>query len=118
MEAIRAGQRSFEHLIGVFEGSSAIEDELLHTAKTPGKFLETYDAKKEASLLHELVARQIWQCPTQYWERIGQLIETVNVESDPDVQYIPARWRTQLWPRWTASLKASNTIRSMCEPRF
>jgi len=41
-EAINAGMNSFEHLIGIFEGSSSTEGELLKGPKGPGRFLETY----------------------------------------------------------------------------
>jgi hypothetical protein len=34
-----AGQKSFEHLIGIFEGSSPREDEFLKGEKSPGRFL-------------------------------------------------------------------------------
>ena len=40
-EASSAGQRSFEHLIGIFEGSSTVEEELLKGPKGPGRFLAT-----------------------------------------------------------------------------
>src|SRR4029077_8017792 len=46
-EAASSGQQSFEHLIGIFEGSSTAEDALLAGGKTPGKFLATYDAGRE-----------------------------------------------------------------------
>src|SRR5579863_4131909 len=42
-----AGMKSFEHLIGIFEGSSPLEDEFLKGNKSEGKFLSTYDPKKE-----------------------------------------------------------------------
>src|SRR5260370_28316859 len=35
-EASNAGQKSFEHLIGIFEGSSPLEDEFLKGTKTQG----------------------------------------------------------------------------------
>ena len=51
VEALNAGQKGFEHLIGVFEGSSAAEDAFIKGApKGPGPFLRTYDARKEAAL--------------------------------------------------------------------
>ena len=68
-EASNAGQKSFEHLIGIFEGSSTAEDEMLKGPRTPGKFLETYDPTKEAALIALLAKNQTWQCPTLYWER-------------------------------------------------
>ena len=42
-EASNAGQKSFEHLIGIFEGSSPLEGEFLKGGKTETKFLSTYD---------------------------------------------------------------------------
>jgi hypothetical protein len=35
-EAASAGQKSFEHLIGIFEGSSTAEDAMLAGGKSPG----------------------------------------------------------------------------------
>src|SRR5215470_4689111 len=43
-EMADAGMKSFEHLIGVFEGSSPAEDDFLKGGKTEGKFLATFDA--------------------------------------------------------------------------
>src|SRR5882724_7402884 len=45
-----AGMKSFEHLIGIFEGSSPNEDEFLQGGKTLSKFLATYDAGRAATL--------------------------------------------------------------------
>jgi imidazolonepropionase-like amidohydrolase len=103
-EAANAGQNSFEHLIGIFEGSSTAEDALLAGPKGPGRFLETYDAGKEAALTRILVARQTWQCPTLYWERGQWLVDAIDVSRDPDAPYAPASWRDKSWPRFTASI--------------
>jgi imidazolonepropionase-like amidohydrolase len=103
-EAARAGQKSFEHLIGIFEGSSTAEDALLAGGKSPAKFLETFDAGKEAALTRELAAKQVWQCPTLYWERGQWLVDAIDVRSDPDAQYAPVSWREQSWPRFTQSI--------------
>jgi len=103
-EAADAGQKSFEHLIGIFEGSSTAEDALLGGPKGPGRFLETYDAAKEAALTQLLRAHQTWQCPTLYWERGQWLVDVIDVSHDPDGQYAPVSWREQSWPRFTASI--------------
>jgi hypothetical protein len=103
-EAANAGQKSFEHLIGIFEGSSTAEDALLSGPKGPGRFLETYDAAKETALTRILVARQTWQCPTLYWERGQWLVDAIDVSHDPDGQYAPVSWRERSWPRFTASI--------------
>src|SRR5690349_12753722 len=44
-----AGMKSFEHLIGIFEGSSPVEDDFLKGGKTEGKVLATYDEARTAS---------------------------------------------------------------------
>ena len=103
-EASNAGQKSFEHLIGIFEGSSTTEDELLKGPKGPGKFLDTYDAQKEAALIALLAKNQTWQCPTLFWERGQWLVDAIDITKDPDAKYVPALWRDQLWPRFTKSI--------------
>jgi amidohydrolase family protein len=103
-EASNAGQKSFEHLIGIFEGSSTAEDELLTSHKTPGKFLETYDPQKEAALIALLAKNQTWQCPTLYWERGQWLVDAIDVSKDPDAKYVPAFWREKTWPHFTESI--------------
>jgi imidazolonepropionase-like amidohydrolase len=103
-EASNAGQKSFEHLIGIFEGSSTVEDELLKGPKGPGKFLETYDPSRETALIALLAKNQTWQCPTLYWERGQWLVDVIDVNNDPDAKYAPAFWREKSWPRFTQSI--------------
>jgi imidazolonepropionase-like amidohydrolase len=103
-EAATAGQKSFEHLIGIFEGSSTAEDALLAGPKGPARFLDTYDAGKEAALTRLLLANQTWQCPTLYWERGQWLVDAIDVRRDPDARYAPVSWRDKSWPRFTASI--------------
>lgn len=103
-EASNAGQKSFEHLIGIFEGSSTSEDELLKGPKSPGKFLQTYDASKESALITLLAKNQTWQCPTLFWERGQWLVDDIDVSKDPDTQYAPILWRNVLWPRFARSI--------------
>jgi imidazolonepropionase-like amidohydrolase len=103
-EAAGAGQHSFEHLIGIFEGSSTEEDALLAGGKTPGRLLATYDADREAALIRLLADRQTWQCPTLYWERGQWLVDAIDVGRDPDARYAPVSWRDRSWPRFTASI--------------
>jgi imidazolonepropionase-like amidohydrolase len=103
-EASNAGQKSFEHLIGVFEGSSAAEDELLAGPKGPARFLDTYDPAREASLVALLAKNGTWQCPTLYWERGQWLVDSIDVSKDPDLKYAPASWREKSWPKFTAGI--------------
>jgi imidazolonepropionase-like amidohydrolase len=103
-EAANAGQKSFEHLIGVFEGSSTVEDELMKGPKGPGRFLDTYDAAHEAALIELLAKKQTWQCPTLYWERGQWLVDAIDVTKGPDAKYAPASWREKTWPTLTAGV--------------
>ena len=103
-EAADAGQKSFEHLIGVFEGSSTIEDDLMKGPKGPARFLDTYDAAHEAALIQLLSKKQVWQCPTLYWERGQWLVDAIDVSKDPDAKYAPASWREKSWPKFTAGI--------------
>jgi len=103
-EASNAGQKSFEHLIGIFEASSTVEDDLLKGPKGPGKFLDTYDASKEAAIIALLAKNKTWQCPTLFWERGQWLVDVIDPAKDPDAKYVPALWREKLWPRFTQSI--------------
>src|ERR1700678_377435 len=103
-EASNAGQKSFEHLIGIFEGSSAVEDELLKGPKGPGRFLETYDASRESDLIALLAKNRTWQCPTLYWERGQWLVDVIDANKDTDANYAPVFWREKSWPRFTKGI--------------
>ncbi len=97
-EACDVGMRSFEHLIGVFEGSSTAEELFLEGKKGPARFLETFDSGKEAGLFGRLAKASTWQCPTLYWERGQWLVDIIDVTRDPNVRYAPASWRKKTWP--------------------
>jgi imidazolonepropionase-like amidohydrolase len=103
-EAVRSGQRSFEHLIGIFEASSSAEEQFLKGGKSPGRFLDTYDAAKERAFVRTLANRRVWQCPTLFWERGQWLVDAIDVARDPDVAYAPTEWRQTTWPKWHASI--------------
>jgi imidazolonepropionase-like amidohydrolase len=100
-EMSAAGMQSFEHLIGIFEGSSAAEDDFLKGNKTEGRFLATYDAARAASLAATLAKNQTWQCPTLVWERGGNLIDVTDFGKDTRAKYVPASWKTKTWKRFT-----------------
>lgn len=104
-EAVASGQRTFEHLIGIFEGSSpeATETQYLTGKKSPGLFLASYDPAREASLIQLLAKNQVWQCPTLFWERGQWLVDAIDYSKDPDLGYAAHSWITKRWP---ASQKA------------
>jgi imidazolonepropionase-like amidohydrolase len=96
-EMSEAGMKSFEHLIGIFEGSSPAEDEFLKGNKSEGKFLATYDSTRAATLAAILAKNQTWQCPTLVWER-------GDFRKDDRVKYVPAAWKNKTWKRFTEEI--------------
>jgi len=100
-EMSKAGQRSFEHLIGIFEGASPLEDEFIKGSKNEGKFLATYDPARAGALFALLAKNQTWQCPTLVWERGGNLIELSDFAHDPRAKYVPAYWKDVTWKHFT-----------------
>src|SRR6516165_6768420 len=99
-EASNAGQKSFEHLIGIFEGSSPLEDEFIKGTKTEKQFLSTYDTKRAETLFALLAKNQTWQCPTLVWERGGNLIDQTDFAADTRAKYVPAYWKDVTWKRF------------------
>ena len=102
-----AGMRSCEHLIGIFEGSSAAEAEFLTGTKTEAKFLSTYDPARAEALAAILAKNQTWQCPTLVWERGGNLIDVTDYSKDPRAKYVPAYWKEVTWKKMSEDVKAS-----------
>ncbi len=103
-EMSEAGMKSFEHLIGIFEGSSPVEDDFLKGNKTGGRFLATYDEARAASLAAILAKNQTWQCPTLVWERGGNLLDASDFSGDARVKYIPGPWKDKTWKRFTEEI--------------
>ena len=107
-EAVAAGQRTFEHLIGIFEASSP--DEATYVAggpKSPGRFLATYDPAREAAIIKLLAARQVWQCPTLFWERGQWLVDAIDWRQDSALAYAGHSWVETRWPRAQKSIAQS-----------
>ncbi|HLZ11957.1 MAG TPA: amidohydrolase family protein [Candidatus Acidoferrum sp.] len=100
-EMSEAGMKSFEHLIGIFEGSSPAEDDFLKGNKTEARFLETFDPARAASLAELLAKNHTWQCPTLVWERGGNLIDVTDFSKDARAKYVPSSWKTATWKRFT-----------------
>jgi imidazolonepropionase-like amidohydrolase len=106
-DASNAGQKSFEHLIGIFEGSSKREDELLKGDGGLGKLLEGFDPGKSAELIATLAKNQTWQCPTLVWERGGTLLDQRDLAHDPLAKYAPASWKEGTWKRFADEMLQS-----------
>jgi imidazolonepropionase-like amidohydrolase len=103
-EMSEAGMKSFEHLIGIFEGSSTAEDAFLKGGKTEGRFLATYDEARAASLAALLGKNHTWQCPTLVWERGGNLLDVSDFSGDARVKYVPGPWKNKTWKRFTEEI--------------
>src|SRR5271165_5527797 len=104
-EMSNAGMHSFEHLIGIFEGSSPLEDQFLKGEKGETKFLETYDPARASALATLLAKNHTWQCPTLAWERGGNLIDVTDFSKDPRAKYVPAYWKDHTWKFFAEQVK-------------
>jgi imidazolonepropionase-like amidohydrolase len=104
-EMSEAGMHSFEHLIGIFEGSSPLEDEFLKGDKTERRFLSSYDPQRASTLAALLAKNQTWQCPTLVWERGGNLIDVADFSKDARAKYVPASWKEQTWKKFTEQVE-------------
>jgi len=105
-EMADAGMHSFEHLIGIFEGSSPREDDFLKGNKTETRFLESYDPERATTLAVLLAKNQTWQCPTLVWERGGNLIDVTDFSKDAHAKYVPAYWKDKTWKKFTQEVEA------------
>jgi imidazolonepropionase-like amidohydrolase len=103
-ESSNAGQRSIEHFTGVFEGCSAIEDQLMKGPKGPGRFVETYDPAHAQALIALFAKNQTWQVPTLVWEHGQWLIDESDFSRDPLTKYAPAAWKDRTWPMFTKDI--------------
>jgi imidazolonepropionase-like amidohydrolase len=108
-EASNAGQKSIEHLTGVFEGCSSVEAELMSKPRGPGRgrFLATYDPAKAKALIALFLKNQTWQVPTLFWEQGEWLIEQTNSGPDPLAKYAPPAWKDRTWPMFTRDILKS-----------
>jgi imidazolonepropionase-like amidohydrolase len=104
VEASNAGQKSIEHLTGVFEGCSNVEDELLRGPKGIKRFLETFDDAKAAALIEVLARNRTWQAPTLVWECGGNLLDQRDLQHDARARYVPASWKNGAWRRFTEDI--------------
>jgi imidazolonepropionase-like amidohydrolase len=107
-EAVSVGQRTFEHLIGIFEASTPDEDAFLERRYGEGKnpaankslaaFLDRYDPAREANIIQLLAKDSVWQCPTLFWERGQWLVDVIDYTKDPDIAYTPRTWIAKKFP--------------------
>jgi imidazolonepropionase-like amidohydrolase len=119
-EASNAGQKSIEHLTGVFEACSPREDEFVAgSPKGPGKFVASYDEARAKALIALFAKNQTWQVPTLVWEHGQWLIDESDFRKDPLTKYAPAAWKDRTWPMFTKDiLKDMDTDPAPVRERF
>ena len=100
-EVVEAGQKSIEHLMGIFEGCSTQEDEFIKGKGNLKLLLTTQDQQRCDSLTKLLAQNQIWQVPTLAWQRGGTLLDQRDLKHQPLDEYVPAYWRDVTWRRFT-----------------
>jgi imidazolonepropionase-like amidohydrolase len=102
-EASNAGQRSVEHLSGVFESCSTRSAELRQvpwddwTTAHDWLMLDTYDAARCATLFRRLAANGTVQVPTLVYSQRDRM-SAVELVNDPRLRYVPAGERATWEP--------------------
>ena len=100
-EVVDAGQKSIEHLMGIFEGCSTEEDKFIHGQGNLKLLLSTQDQPRCDALIKLLAQSQTWQVPTLAWQRGGTFLDQRDLKHQPLDKYVPAYWRDVTWRRFT-----------------
>lgn len=128
-EASDAGQKSIEHLLGVFLGCSTEEDKLRTSLLAeirqsgfseavvmrriffapPKRILETYSEQKAEALFARFVRNGTWQVPTLVVWRGETFAHDDKFTNDARLVYVPRPIRDSWNPRNSAQLKALTT---------
>ena len=99
-EVVEAGQKSIEHLMGIFEGCSTEEDKFINGQGNLKLLLTTQDEQRCESLTRLLAQNQVWQVPTLAWQRGGTLLDQRDLKRQPLEKYVPPYWRDVTWRRF------------------
>src|SRR5262249_49615951 len=103
-EVVEAGQKSIEHLMGIFEGCSTEEDKFIKGEGNLKLLLTTQDQQRCDSLIKLLAKNQTWQVPTLAWQRGGTFLDQRDLKHQPLDKYVPAYWRAVTWRRFTEEM--------------
>jgi imidazolonepropionase-like amidohydrolase len=103
-EVVAAGQKSIEHLMGIFEGCSTEEDRFIAGQGNLKLLLATQDQQRCDSLAALLAQHQTWQAPTLAWQRGGTFLDQRDLKHQPLDKYVPAYWRDVTWRRFTEEM--------------
>ena len=99
-ETISAGQKSIEHLMGIFESCSTDEDKFIRGEGNLKLLLSTSDQSRCDAIIRSLAQHQVWQCPTLAWQRGGTFLDQLDWKHQPLDKYVPAPWRDVTWRRF------------------
>ena len=100
-EVVEAGQKSIEHLMGIFEGCSTEEDKFIQGQGNLKLLLATQDQPRCDVLIKLLVQNQTWQVPALAWQRGGTFLDQRDLKHQPLDKYVPAYWRDVTWKRFS-----------------
>ena len=103
-EVVEAGQKSIEHLMGIFEGCSTEEDKFIKGQGSLKLLLTTQDQRRCDSLIKLLAQNQTWQVPTLAWQRGGTFLDQRDLKHQPLDKYVPAYWRDVTWRHFTEEM--------------
>ncbi len=99
-EVAGAGQKSIEHLMGIFEACSTQEDKFIEGKGNLQLLLTTYNQQNCDNAISLLVSKQVWQVPTLAWQRGGTFLDQLDWKNQPLDKYVPAYWRDVTWRRF------------------
>jgi len=122
LEASDAGQKSLEHIFGIYLSCSSREEELRSEMLKSGANLSgserirleldeaaaSYDERKAADVFAHLVKNGTWMVPTFTAVLPDSEIFDVRVRTDPRLKYIPEA----VQKRWTEAAAAGAAIKS------
>jgi imidazolonepropionase-like amidohydrolase len=103
-EVVEAGQKSIEHLMGIFEGCSTEEDKFIKGQGSLKLLLTTQDQRRCDLLIKLLAQNQTWQVPTLAWQRGGTFLDQRDLKHQPLDRYVPAYWRDVTWRHFTEEM--------------
>ena len=103
-QVVGAGQKSIEHLMGLFEGCSSQEDKFIRGEGSTQLLLTAVDQKKCEDLITLLAQTQTWQVPTLVWQRGGTFLDQLDWKHQPLDRYVPAHWRDVTWRHFSEQM--------------
>lgn len=103
-EAIKAGQTSDEHLMGLFEGCGAHEDQFIAGKGNLQLTLGSYEKARCDALIGRVAAAHMAQCPTLYWQKGETLLDLIDQDHQPLARYVPMSWRTGAWHQFSDAI--------------